>query len=115
MTSEPLNSLFVWIWLPGASEPVVAGRLDRRGDRFVFSYGRSYHERPGAVAIYLPELPLDQFEHEPLDGSILRPIPTGSCRYTGRRYVCDLARLTLSQRRTLMGGPVLNDYIFYAH
>jgi serine/threonine-protein kinase HipA len=70
MTSEPLNSLFVWIWLPGASEPVVAGRLDRRGDRFVFSYGRSYHERPGAVAIYLPELPLDQFEHEPLDGSI---------------------------------------------
>ncbi len=70
MTSEPLNSLFVWIWLPEATEPVVAGRLDRRGDRFVFSYGRSYLDRPGGAAIYLPELPLDRFEHEPLDGPI---------------------------------------------
>jgi serine/threonine-protein kinase HipA len=70
MTSEPLNSLFVWIWLPEATDPVVAGRLDRRGDRFVFSYGRSYLERSGAAAIYLPELPLDRFEHEPLDGQI---------------------------------------------
>ena len=50
MISEPLNSLFVWIWLPGETEPVVAGRLDRRGDRFVFSYGRSYIDRPGAVS-----------------------------------------------------------------
>jgi serine/threonine-protein kinase HipA len=69
MTSE-LNSLYVWIWLPDATEPVVAGRLDRRGARFVFSYGRSYLDRPGAEAIYLPELPLDRFEHEPLDGPI---------------------------------------------
>jgi serine/threonine-protein kinase HipA len=31
MTSEPREA-FVWIWLPGAAEPVVAGRLDRVGD-----------------------------------------------------------------------------------
>lgn len=70
MTSDELDSLFVWIWLPSATEPVTAGRLDRRGDRFVFSYGRSYLERAAAVPIYLPELPLDRFEHDPLDGPI---------------------------------------------
>lgn len=70
MTSDLLDSLFVWTWLPEATEPVVAGRLDRQRDRFVFSYGRSYLERPDAVALYLPELPLDRQVHEPLDGPV---------------------------------------------
>lgn len=70
MTSDVLDSLFVWIWLPGSIEPVVAGRLDRREDRYAFSYGRSYLERTEAVSIYLPELPLDSLEHDPLDGAI---------------------------------------------
>jgi serine/threonine-protein kinase HipA len=47
---------------------VVCGRLDRRDDRYVFSYGRSYLERADAVAVYEPELPLDHFEHEALGG-----------------------------------------------
>jgi hypothetical protein len=29
MTSKPQHEAFVWIWLPGATEPVVAGRLDQ--------------------------------------------------------------------------------------
>ena len=33
---------FVWVWLPGATEPVVAGRLDVVGDQLAFTYGRSY-------------------------------------------------------------------------
>jgi serine/threonine-protein kinase HipA len=70
MTSDVLDSLFVWIWLPGSIEPVVAGRLDRRGHRYTFSYGRSYLDRTEAVPIYLPELPLDRLEHDPLDGAI---------------------------------------------
>ena len=70
MTSELLDSLFVWIWLPGATDPVVAGRLARRGERFIFTYGRSYLDRPQAVPIFLPELPLDGFEHDSLDGPI---------------------------------------------
>lgn len=49
---------YVWIWLPGAHEPVVAGRLVRDGDTHVFNYGRSYLERAEAIPIYLPELPL---------------------------------------------------------
>lgn len=54
---------FVWIWLPGETAPVVAGRLssDDRGN-LVFNYGKSYLERindqPAAMPIYQPELPL---------------------------------------------------------
>jgi serine/threonine-protein kinase HipA len=49
---------FVWVWLPGATAPVVAGRLARAGHQLVFNYGRSYLGRPDAIPLYEPELPL---------------------------------------------------------
>ena len=49
---------YVWIWLPGQDEPVVAGRLSQEKDRLLFNYGQSYLRREGAIAIYEPELPL---------------------------------------------------------
>jgi serine/threonine-protein kinase HipA len=49
---------FVWIWLPGATEPVVAGRIAGAGDRLIFNYGRTYLDRGEAIPIYEPELPL---------------------------------------------------------
>ena len=49
---------FVWIWLLGQTEPVVAGRLAATDDRLMFNYGRSYLSRSNPVPIYLPELPL---------------------------------------------------------
>jgi len=61
MTSEkdaPYSEAYVWIWLPGATEPVVAGLLSQQGGTFVFNYGRSYLARPDAIALYAPELPL---------------------------------------------------------
>ena len=70
MTSDSAlpRDAFVWTWLPGTSEPVVAGRLVRIGDEAHFVYGRSYRERADAVPLYLPELPLG--------GETLRP-PAG--------------------------------------
>jgi serine/threonine-protein kinase HipA len=59
---------FVWIWLPGSAEPVVAGRLAARGDQLIFNYGRSYLERPNAIPVYLPELPLQAGELPLQDG-----------------------------------------------
>ena len=63
MTSEAPTECFVYITLPGQTEPVTAGRfalsVDRRGTpegRFV--YGRSYLERPNAVALDPVELKL---------------------------------------------------------
>ncbi|MCY4540867.1 MAG: type II toxin-antitoxin system HipA family toxin [Rhodobacteraceae bacterium] len=49
---------YVWIWLPGATEPVVAGRIARDGKRLVFNYGQSYLGRNHRIPIYEPELPL---------------------------------------------------------
>jgi serine/threonine-protein kinase HipA len=58
MSSEIPTRAFVWVWLPGAGEPVVAGALDLRGELVTFVYGRSYLERSDALPLYLPELPL---------------------------------------------------------
>jgi serine/threonine-protein kinase HipA len=49
---------FVWVWLPGETKPVVAGRLFAAGDRLLFNYGRSYLGRNDAISLYEPELPL---------------------------------------------------------
>lgn len=59
MISKPSRSeAYVWIWLPDATTPVVAGRVARDRGQLVFNYGRSYLERPDAIPIYEPELPL---------------------------------------------------------
>jgi serine/threonine-protein kinase HipA len=65
MTSDA-STAYVWIWLPDAEVPVVAGRVDQRADRLIFGYGRSYLERPDAISIYEPELPLRPGPIEPL-------------------------------------------------
>ncbi|WP_116364679.1 type II toxin-antitoxin system HipA family toxin [Parahaliea mediterranea] len=52
------DEAFVWLWLPGATEPVVAGRISRDGERLIYNYGQSYLQRNNCMAIYLPELPL---------------------------------------------------------
>jgi serine/threonine-protein kinase HipA len=61
MTSDAAyEEAYVWIWLPGRTEPVVAGLLSRAGKQLVFNYGRSYLARNDKIALYLPELPLEQ-------------------------------------------------------
>ncbi len=59
MTSDSRYAeAYVWVWLPGATDAVVAGRLAPDGDRLLFHYGQSYLDRPEAIPLYLPELPL---------------------------------------------------------
>lgn len=67
MTSDAPREAFVWIWLPEATVPVVAGRIERRDGLYAFNYGRSYLEHPDARAIFAPELPLQ--------GGIMEPTP----------------------------------------
>jgi len=62
------TAAFVWIWLPGAEEPIVAGRVDQRADQVVFGYGNSYRARSDAISIYEPELPLIAGPIDPLPG-----------------------------------------------
>lgn len=69
MTSKARDDeAFVWIWLPGETSPVVAGRVARAGERLIFNYGRSYLQRDDAVALYEPELPLRPGVIAPLAG-----------------------------------------------
>ena len=49
---------YVWIWLPGATVPIVAGRIARDGERLIFNYGQSYLDANDRIPIYEPELPL---------------------------------------------------------
>ena len=63
MTSKPHNrEAYVWIWLPGETQPVVAGKLEADNSIIHFNYGKSYLDRTGdknpAIPIYAPELPL---------------------------------------------------------
>ncbi len=57
MNSE-YSEVYVWIWLPEETEPVVAGKLTAVGPTYVFNYGKSYLQRDNAIAIYDAELPL---------------------------------------------------------
>lgn len=66
MTSERPAEAYVWVWLPGRTDPVVVGRLEQRGDVMTFNYGRSYLDRDDAVPLYAPELPLRPGRIEPL-------------------------------------------------
>ena len=70
MTSSPLDdkSAFVWIWLPGEVQPVVAGKLTKHGGQLLFNYGQSYLKSAKAISIFDKELPLK---------SGVLPLPTG--------------------------------------
>ena len=90
MTSEiPQRSdAFVWIWLPGETKPVVAGRITQDRNRYVFNYGASYLGRKDAIPIYEPELPLGRGVIEPSAGlSMASSIRDGSPDAWGRRVI----------------------------
>lgn len=71
ISDQAPSQLYVWIWLPDATEPVVCGRLDE-GRPITFTYARSYRSRADAVPIFQPELPLQGARSfEPLDGDRL--------------------------------------------
>jgi serine/threonine-protein kinase HipA len=93
MTSEAPSECFVYITLPGQTEPVTAGRFvlstDRRGvpeGRFV--YGRSYLERPNAVALDPVELKLAPRTYATAAlGGVFGALRDASPDYWGRRVI----------------------------
>lgn len=54
MATTTSENVYVWAWLPGATEPVPAGVLARRGGSadLSFRYGERYPSRQNAVALY---------------------------------------------------------------
>jgi len=86
MTSEPQQA-FVWVWLPGAPDPVVAGRLDTAGETVTFTYGQSYLARDDRIALYLPELPLGRGRISPRVGDIAGCIADAGPDAWGQRVI----------------------------
>ena len=90
MTSElaQTSEAFVWTWLPGNAEPVVASRITQDADRFIFNYGATYLKRNDAIPIYAPELPLRRGFIEPGAGLTMAScIRDGSPDAWGRRVI----------------------------
>jgi serine/threonine-protein kinase HipA len=111
MTSKAdATEAFVWMWLPGATEPVVAGRLDRDGARLLFTYGASYRRRKSAIPIYQPELPLQEGTINPINGLPMAScIRDGSPDAWGRRVIIN--RLT-GKKPDVAGVPEISELAF---
>ncbi|MDO9050391.1 MAG: type II toxin-antitoxin system HipA family toxin [Methylotenera sp.] len=62
------DSLFVWVYLPSSSKPVVSGRLDisitAAGKLGKFTYGKSYLSKKDAIPLDPVTLPLSESIHE---------------------------------------------------
>ena len=122
----------MWIWLPGQTSPVVAGRVRAQGDHFAFTYGRSYLERDDAIPIYAPELPLRRGPIRPeppleiacalRDAAPKFLLSDDHALAIMRRQiaaiahnweaVCDEAALSIADRRLLWRRQFLNDRAF---
>jgi hypothetical protein len=84
---------YVWIWLPGALAPVVAGllRRDARGGH-AFVYGRSYLRRDDAISLFPDELPLRPGVQRHLDDDLPSCLRDAAPDAWGRRVI--IQRLT---------------------
>lgn len=111
MTSEAPGECFVYITLPGETAPVTAGRfaltVDRRGvpeGRFV--YGRSYLERPNAVALDPIELKLAPRTYATVAmGGVFGALRDASPDHWGRRVI---------QRHLGKARPGEMDYLLHS-
>ncbi|MBY3021806.1 type II toxin-antitoxin system HipA family toxin [Rhizobium leguminosarum] len=111
MTSKAdATEAFVWMWLPGATEPVVAGRLDQNGERLLFTYGASYRRRENAISVYEPELPLEEGIIAPINGlSMASCIRDCSPDAWGRRVIIN--RLT-GKKPDAAGVPEISELTY---
>jgi len=101
---------FVWTWLPGATEPVVAGRLVPDGGRIQFIYGRSYRARADAIPLYLPELPLRPEPIAPLGTlAMASAIRDGAPDAWGRRVILNK---TFGVKAEALDGLELDELVF---
>jgi len=91
-TTTSDNEAYVWIWLPGTVEPIVAGRISTNADQYLFNYGKSYLSRDDAIPLHAWELPLQPGFISPLSELTLAGcLRDSSPDEWGRRVVLNLA------------------------
>ena len=140
MTSKAIQptEAYVWIWLPGETTPVVAGRLYEEDGSTNFIYGQSYLAWTNAIAISEMELPLRPGPQAALVGlQIAGAIRDGAPDAWGRRVilnrtfgkagladfksdplnrgfdnVCTVGKVGEVDRNIMRATQMLNDYAF---
>jgi serine/threonine-protein kinase HipA len=76
----------VWFWLPGAVEPVHAGRLEHHGGITRFAYEAAYLAAPSAIP--LPGMPLKSGWISPAEGHVIPAVFRDAAPdYWGRRVL----------------------------
>ena len=105
VTDNPVPEAYVWIWLPGALQPVVAGRIEAGSGIYSFNYGRSYLERADAIPIYVPELPLRR-------GTIVPEAPLDMAGCLRDSAPDAWGRRVIINRLTGLGGEAANAVEF---
>ncbi len=121
-TSDGPRRAYVWVWLPGHTGPVFAGALELRkrqtvrsrsaqgGGPFDFAYSPAYLERPDAISLYTPELPLEGGWQEPgEERSMAGCLRDGSPDSWGQRVIDN--RL-FARRGPTMGGVDVDDLTY---
>ncbi len=102
------NQVYVWVWLPDATKPVVAGVLKEHIGLYYFAYGKSYLEHKDAIALYDPELPLKRGEQRP-NYTLAGCLRDGAPDAWGRRVI--LQRLL--GRNSRDADPAVLDELTY--
>jgi serine/threonine-protein kinase HipA len=94
MATSTSESVYVWIWLPGQTEPTPAGVLQRRGGStdLSFRYGEKYRRRADAVPLYA--LPFDGPTWHPATHNLRMPgaIRDASPDSWGRRVILQCSK-----------------------
>ena len=101
-TSSSPRRGYVWTWLGGQTEPVLAGavepvprpavraRTGQGGGPFRFAYSAAYLDRADAISLYAPELPLTTGWQVPSDDrSMAGCLRDGSPDSWGQRVMND--------------------------
>ncbi len=86
---QNVDNLYVWIWLPNSSEPVVAGQIVKQNKLYRFTYGQSYRDNPAAIRFSPFELPLQKGSFTPQGQNLIHSCFRDVAPDYWGRYVID--------------------------
>lgn len=121
-TSDTRRRAYVWIWLPGQLDPVLAGAVEPVRDAgsrsgsgaqtgvYRFAYSTTYLERADAISLFTPELPLGYgWQRPPVGMAMAGCLRDASPDAWGQRVIID--RLT-GKRGAESQTVVLDDLTY---
>ncbi len=83
------DDVFVWVWLPSSSEPVVAGQIVKQNKLYRFTYGQRYREMAAAIPFSPFELPLQKGSFTPKGQNVIHSCFRDAAPDYWGRYVVD--------------------------